>query len=167
MAFTADLTKSYSRFTENIGIIRTTIAPIRLSRLQMTKLFTAQVWRELLYHLTLFYISTARRYSQFTENIGIIRTTLAPIRLSRWQLTKLFLAEIWRDAGIFTRIFLVLLTITITATILDRLIRPRSLEKLGIPLGGSSKGRKADFQQMLEESKLQVSQCVHGSKRNG
>ena len=150
------LTKSYARFIENIGIIRTTIAPIRLTRLQLTKLFLAQVYRDLVFLLMSSYASMVGKYSNFVENIGIIRTTIAPIRLSRWQLTKLFLGQIWRDAGFLTWILLVLLMVTVSALILDRLIRPQSLEALGIPVGGSSKGTKMDFQQMLEDCKSKV-----------
>ena len=102
------------------------------------------------------YSSMAEKYSRFVENIGIIGATIAPIRLSRWQLTKLFLAQIWRDAGLFMRTVSVLLVVTIFAMMLDRLIRPKSLETLGIPVGGSSKGTKMNFQQMLEDSKAKV-----------
>ena len=102
----------------------------------------------------------AGKYSRLVENIGIIRQTIAPIRLSRWQLTQLFLAELWRDAGLFTRIVSVLLVVTISAMILDRLIRPKSLETLGIPVGGSSSGTKMNFQQMLEDSKAKVCQAL-------
>ena len=102
------------------------------------------------------YSSMAEKYSRFVENIGIIGTTIAPIRLSRWQLTKLFLAQIWRDAGLFMRTVSVLLVVTLFAMMLDRLIRPKSLETLGIPVGGSSKGTKMNFQQMLEDSKAKV-----------
>lgn len=105
------------------------------------------IWRDALYSL---------KHSRIVENIGIIRTALAPIRLSRWQLTKLFLAQIWRDAGLWTRILSVLLIVTVSAMILDRLIGATSLEALGIPIGGSSKGTKVNFQQMLEHCKSKV-----------
>ncbi|KAL8704425.1 MAG: hypothetical protein Q9201_002416 [Fulgogasparrea decipioides] len=78
---------------------------------------------------------------------------MAPIRLSRWQLTKLLLGQFWRDAGFFTRIMSVVLVATVSAMVLDRLIRPESLERLGIPVGGSSKGTKMDFQTVLEDCK--------------
>ena len=150
------LIKSYSRFIENIGIIRSTVAPIRLTRLQLARLFLLEIWRNFLYFLTSFYSSVAEKYSCFVENIGIIRSTLTPIRLSRWQLTKLFLAQIWRDADLFTRIVLVLCAVMVSAMILDRLMRPKSLETLGIPVGGSSKGTRINFQQMLQDSKAKV-----------
>ena len=150
------LTKSYSRSIENFGIIRSTIAPIRLTRLQLAKLFLLEIWRNVLHLLMSSYSSVAEKYSRFMENIGIIGSTIAPIRLSRWQLTRLFLAQIWREAGLFTRIVLVLLAVTVSAMILDRLIRPKSLETLGIPVGGSSKGTKMNFQQMLQDSKAKV-----------
>ena len=98
----------------------------------------------------------AEKYSRLVENIGIIGATIAPIRLSRWQLTKLFLAQIWREAGCFIRTVSVLLVVTVFAMMLDRLIRPKSLETLRIPVGGSSKGTKMNFQQMLEDSKAKV-----------
>lgn len=151
-----DFTRSYARFIENIGIIRTTIAPVRLTRWQFTKLFLAQMRRDLIFIVVSSYTSIAGGYFRFVENIGIIRTTIAPIRLSFWQLTKLFMVQVWRDAGLFTRISMVSLTVIIFAVLLDRLIRPRSLETLGIPMGGSSKGTKMDFQQMLEECKFKV-----------
>ena len=100
----------------------------------------------------------AGKYSRFVENIGIIRMAIAPIRLSRWQLTKLFLAQIWRDAGLSTRVLSVLLVVTVSVVILDRWMRPKSLETLGIPFGGSSKSTKMNFQQMLEDSKAKVCQ---------
>ena len=150
------LIKSYSHFIENIGIIRSTIAPIRLTRLQLARLFLLEIWRNVLYFLMSLYSSVAEKYSRFVENVDIIGSTLAPIRLSRWQLTKSFLAQIWREAGLFTRIVLILFAVTVSAMILDRWIRPKSLETLGIPVGGSSKGTKMNFQQMLQDSKAKV-----------
>ena len=150
------LIQSYDRFIENIAIIRTTIAPIRLSRIQLTKRLLTQIWRDLVFLMVSSYRSMAGRCSRFVENLGIIRSTIAPIRLSRWQLTRLFLAQIWRDASFVTRVLMVVVILTISTILLDRLLRPQSLEALGIPVGGSSKGMKMDFQQMLEHCKLKV-----------
>ena len=145
---------------KTLGSFQTAITPIRLTRLQLTRLLLRELWRNILFHLVSSYSAMAGKYSRFVENIGIIRETIAPIRLSRWQLTKSFLAELWRDAGLFTRIASVLLGVTILAMILDRLIRPKSLETLGIPVGGSSSGTKMNFQQMLEDSKAKVCQAL-------
>ena len=155
------LIKSYSCVIENIGIIRSTITPIRLTRLQLARLFLLETWRNVIYFSMSFYSSMAEKYSRFVENIGIIGSTLAPIRLSRWQLTKLFLAQIWREAGLLARIVLVLLAVTVSAITLDRLIRPKSLETLGIPVGGSSTARRMDFSQVLRDSKAKVCSPPH------
>ena len=94
------LITSYSRFVENIGIIRT-IAPIRLTRLQLARFFLLEKWRNVLYLLMSSYSSVAEKYSRFVESIDIIGSTLAPIRLCLWQLTRLFLAQVWREADFF------------------------------------------------------------------
>ncbi len=147
---------SYSRLIENAGIIRTTMAPIRLTRLQLTRLFLAQLCRDVLSSMTSLSSSMIGKYTRFVENVNIIRTTLAPIRLSWWQLTRLLLAQFWRDRGAAARITLILLMSLTAAVLLDRLIRPPTLEALGIPLGGSSTRTKVDFQTMLEASKSKV-----------
>ncbi|KAL8727211.1 MAG: hypothetical protein Q9166_006175 [cf. Caloplaca sp. 2 TL-2023] len=97
------------------------------------------------------YSTIAGSYTRTVENISIMRTTLAPIRLSRWQFTKLAMAQLWRDAGPFSRAIAIVLVITVTAMILDRWIRPKSLEALGIPIGGSSKVFPSSF---FEEIKI-------------
>lgn len=155
-SFPMDWSKSYSRLIENAGIIHTTLAPIRLTRLQLTRLFLAQLNRDLLSSMAGLSSTMTGKYSRFVENVGIIRKTLAPIRLSRMQLMGLLLAQFWRDRGAAARITLVLLIGLISAIVLDRLIRPETLEALGLPLGGSSTRTKVDFQTMLEACKSKV-----------
>lgn len=150
------MTNGISQTFESIEIIKTTLAPIRLSNWHLTKLFAAELWRELLHSLASCYTSLAKTYAQSLESIAIIKSTLAPIRLSRLQLTKLLFAQIWRDASLFTRVITMMLTVTVLAILLDRLIRPKSLELLGLAIGGSSKGTKMNFQEMLEDCKTKV-----------
>ncbi|KAL8754896.1 MAG: hypothetical protein Q9184_004964 [Pyrenodesmia sp. 2 TL-2023] len=93
------------------------------------------------------------KYTRLVENVGIVRKPLAPVRLSRWQLTRLLLAQFWRDRGAVAKIMWVLLIGLILAVLLNRLVRPRTLDALGIPLGGSSTRTKVNFQTMLEACK--------------
>lgn len=151
-----DLIKSYSRFVENVGIIRTTIAPIRLTRIQLARLALAQCWRDALFRTTTIYYSMSESWTRTVENVWIMRATLAPIRLTRWQLVKLILAQLWRDAGLVSRVFSLILAVVVIAVLLDRWTRAKSLEALGIPIGGSSSGSKIDFQTMLENCKSKV-----------
>lgn len=150
------LIKSYSRFVEKVGIIRTTMAPIRLTRKQLAKLALAQCCRDALFRTTTIYYSMTESWARTAENVGIMRATLASIRLTRWQLVKLVLAQLWRDAGLVSRVFSLLLAVVVTAVLLDRWTRPKSLKFLGIPIGGSSSGSKMDFQTMLEDCQSRV-----------
>ena len=153
-----DLIKSYSRFVENVGIIRTTVAPIRLTRMQLGRLALAQCWREAGFRMTTIYSSMAESWARTLENLGIMRATLAPIRLTRWQLIKLMIAQLWRDAGLVSRIFSLISVVVVIAVLLDRWTTPKSLQALGIPIGGSSSGSRMDFQTMLENCRSKVRQ---------
>jgi len=97
------------------------------------------------------------------EGYWIIKQSFAGIRLTRWQMTKLLATQLWRELppGALTVIVLAgsLALAWAVSTIFLRPAQP-SLDKLGIPLVGKSKGRKMNFEQLLEESAKKV--CLFG-----
>ena len=62
-----NLIKSFSRFFEEVGIIRTTMAPIRLTRIQLGRLALAQCWRDALFRTTTIYYSMTESWARTTE----------------------------------------------------------------------------------------------------
>ncbi|KAK5633752.1 hypothetical protein RRF57_009467 [Xylaria bambusicola] len=86
------------------------------------------------------------------ESYLVITQTFAGLRLSRWQLTRLLAAQIWRELSPIAALIVVLLIVVLPLWVLSMFFRRKSLQKLGIPLLGKSKGRKMDFLQMMEDA---------------
>ena len=90
------------------------------------------------------------------EQYLVIRQALAPLRLTRWQITKLLVAQIFRQ---ISRVQLALLSIPIllsTALVLHYFLRPKT--KLDLPLVGGTKDHTHDFQAVVEEGRRLVSE---------
>lgn len=84
------------------------------------------------------------------EQWHIMRQAFAPMSLSRWQLAKLFAAQINRNYPIGAKVvsFLVLAGLF---WILSVLPRPRRLEKqIGLPVIRGSRSLKNDFAAVIE-----------------
>ncbi|KAK5996286.1 Cytochrome P450 monooxygenase CYP1 [Cladobotryum mycophilum] len=91
-------------------------------------------------------------YIRLQESYQVVKYSFAGLRLTRWQLTKLLLAQIWRESPNVAIGLGVVATLLFAWIISALFFRQRSLASLGIPFVGKSKGRKMDFQQMMEEA---------------
>lgn len=90
------------------------------------------------------------------ESFNIIRATLAPLRLTRWQMFRYMIASLFRG---MSTLFLVLLgvgSLTLLAFLSQMSSRRNTAEKLGIPVVGGSKQHKLDFKAAVEEGKRLV-----------
>jgi hypothetical protein len=86
-----------------------------------------------------------------------MRQAFAPMRLSRWQLAKLFAAQIHRDNPVAAKVGVVLFVVGFF-WIVTVLTRPRRLDKeLGLPLIGGSRTLKNDFAAVVERGRQMVS----------
>ncbi|KAI0402029.1 cytochrome P450 oxidoreductase GliF [Xylaria palmicola] len=86
------------------------------------------------------------------ESYMVITQSFAGLRLSRWQLARLLVAQIWRELPPVAAAIAVILIIVLPVWIISRCLGRKSLESLGIPLLGKSSGRKMDFLQMMEDA---------------
>lgn len=96
-------------------------------------------------------------YIRLQENYLVIKQTFAGLRLTKWQIARLIVAQILRDTSprmlIGISIALALFFIWVTRMVF---FPSRSLKRLGIPLVGKSKGNKMDFRKMLEDAAIKV-----------
>ena len=91
------------------------------------------------------------------ESILIIRQSLRPLRLTKWQLTKLFIAQAYRQTSPFV-LFLAGSIVLLLGYSLWTFLFVRKLEdRLGLPVVGGSRQHKLDFQQIVEEAVQKVS----------
>lgn len=95
--------------------------------------------------------------AELLEHYHVVRQTLAPLRLTRWQITKLLAAQVWRDSGLLGRSILMTTIGFLLLVLVSRLTRPRSLRKLGIPYAAKSGSPwfRLDFKQVLEDTAAQ------------
>ncbi|KAI9693989.1 MAG: hypothetical protein M1822_003260 [Bathelium mastoideum] len=85
------------------------------------------------------------------EHWLIIRQSFAPLRLSRWQLTKLFTAQINRDYPIMAKVILALAAALVFWAI-SVATRPQKLEnKLKLPVLRGSRTVRHDFVDLIED----------------
>lgn len=92
------------------------------------------------------------------EHYFVIRQSFAGLRVSQWQLARLLLAQIWRDMPpVVVAIVMFTATMTLGWVFSAIFLRPKSLQKRGIPLVGKSKGKKMDFGKMLQDAAKKVS----------
>ncbi|PYH42431.1 cytochrome P450 [Aspergillus saccharolyticus JOP 1030-1] len=101
------------------------------------------------------------------EQFTIIRQTLAPLQLSRWQLFKLMIASILRSMSTVS-----LVVSGVTALIPILLVwkfwrGQNELENLGIPLVGGSKQHQKDFKQLVEEGHYRYPHTPYRIKTQG
>jgi len=91
------------------------------------------------------------------EQWQIMRQAFAPMRLSRWQLTKLFAAQVNRDHPIGAKLAVLLFAVTLFWMV-SAVTRPRRLEKeLGLPVVNGSRTLKKDFAAVIERGRQMVS----------
>ncbi|KAI1174430.1 cytochrome P450 [Nemania sp. FL0916] len=89
----------------------------------------------------------------FIEQWQIMRQAFAPMRLSRWQLAKLFAAQINRDYPVAAKV-VVALVLAWLYWIVSVLVKPRRLEKeLGLPVISGSRTLKKDFAAVVERGR--------------
>jgi hypothetical protein len=93
------------------------------------------------------------------ESIRIIRATLAPLRLTRWQMFKYMVASLFRGMHTFSVILLALGSFVFLAFLLTWVKGRDPIEKVGIPVVGGSKQHKLDFKQAVEEGRKLVSRA--------
>lgn len=91
------------------------------------------------------------------EQITIIRQTLAPLRLTRWQMFKSVMASVYRTMPAF--VFLIFLSggLLLSYFLFRAFTGPKDIEKLGLPILGGSKQHRYDFAQIVEEGRRKVS----------
>lgn len=103
-------------------------------------------------------------FEDLREQWQIVRQGLAPLRLTRWQLLKLFAAQIYRDNPILATLLLVSGSAAML-WLIYRLSRPKKLEQVvNLPVLGGSKTLKSDFVQVVEQGKQKVSDKRKGTR---
>lgn len=102
-------------------------------------------------------------FSELVEQFRVVRQTFKPLRLTRWQLVRLLAAQIWREMTPAAKLSVAAFAILLIGWVVTWLSRPKSLERLGLPMVGKSKGRKFDFQQVITEAAKKV--CLKSSGR--
>lgn len=95
-------------------------------------------------------------YEELIEHYNVIRIGFAGMRLTRWQLTKLLAAQIWRELPEYMRLLISLSILLFPILLLSWALRPKSLRKLGIPLAAKSKWMSFDFAEVFQRSAEQV-----------
>lgn len=96
-------------------------------------------------------------YEEVVEHYNVIRMGFAGMRLTRWQLTKLLAAQLWRELPAYMRLLISLSTLLFPIMLLSWALRPKSLQKLGIPLAAKSKWMSFDFAEVFQRSAEMVS----------
>jgi hypothetical protein len=94
------------------------------------------------------------------ESIEIIRATLAPLRLTRWQMFKYLVASLFRGMSTLSLVLLALGSFASVVFVLNSVSERDPVEKLGIPIVGGSKQHKLDFKEAVEEGKKLVSSTI-------
>lgn len=90
------------------------------------------------------------------EQWQIMQQALAPLRLTRWQLTKMFAAQIYRDHPVGALLG-ISLSVVLLLWVVSVVTRPKKLEDvLGLPVLGGSRTLKSDFLRIIEEGKQRV-----------
>ncbi|KAE8373287.1 cytochrome P450 oxidoreductase GliF [Aspergillus bertholletiae] len=101
------------------------------------------------------------------EQIAIIRQTLAPLRLTRWQMLQLMVASIFRDLS-WSAIVLLGCSILVTGYLSWRMwMGPSELDRLGLPVLGGSRQHRRDFKQIVEEGKARYPDSPYIVKTQG
>ncbi|KAK2051502.1 cytochrome P450 oxidoreductase GliF [Colletotrichum caudatum] len=90
--------------------------------------------------------------TEVLESYQVIRQTFAPLRLSRWQLIRLLVAQLCREASPVAKTVVVATALLVLVSIISWLTRPPSLRRLNIPPAVKSKSGKMDFEEVLEET---------------
>lgn len=88
------------------------------------------------------------------EQWQIMRQALAPLRLTRWQMTKMFAAQFNRDLPVISKL-VVVLAVVAALWVVSVMTRPKTLN-LGLPVLGGSRTLKHDFLQIIQEGKQKV-----------
>nr|A0A7L8UVC5.1 RecName: Full=Cytochrome P450 monooxygenase ffsD; AltName: Full=Cytochalasans biosynthesis cluster protein ffsD [Aspergillus flavipes]QOG08943.1 FfsD [Aspergillus flavipes] len=87
------------------------------------------------------------------EQWQIMQQALAPLRLTRWQLTKMFAAQVYRDHPVGALLG-ISLSVVLLLWVISVVTRPKKLEDvLGLPVLGGSRTLKSDFLRIIEEGK--------------
>ena len=98
-------------------------------------------------------------FDDIFESILIIRQSLKPLRLTRWQLAKLLVAQVCRQTSPSV-LLLASTTVLLLGYFLWAFLFSRKVEDhLGLPVVGGSGQHKFDFQQVVEEGARKVSGC--------
>jgi hypothetical protein len=86
-----------------------------------------------------------------------MRQAFAPLRLSRWQLVKMFAAQINRDHPVTAKL-VAILVLAATYWIISVVTRPKGLDKrLGLPVIKGSRTLEKDFAAVVERGRQMVS----------
>ncbi|MCJ1261275.1 hypothetical protein MMC22_001139 [Lobaria immixta] len=85
------------------------------------------------------------------EQFTIIRQSLAPLRLTKWQMTKSMVAHLVRQLSTLGMILTAVGALIVGMFLWNFFTRPKSLEQLKLPIVGGSYQHKLDFQQTLDE----------------
>jgi len=91
------------------------------------------------------------------EQITIIRQTLAPLRLTRWQMFKSVVSSVFRKMPTIAFLLSLSVGFAFVYILWKALNRPKDVEKLGMPILGGSKQHRNDFASIVEEGRRKVS----------
>ena len=96
------------------------------------------------------------QYTDLQEQYLILRQSLAPLNLTRWQILRLLLAQAWRDTPDAAKLGLVSVVIVFFLVAVDNwIIQPYflSVRRLGVPRLKPGRGKHAwDYKPMLDEA---------------
>ena len=96
------------------------------------------------------------QYTDLQEQYFILRQSLAPLNLTRWQIFRLLLAQAWRDTPDAVKIGLASLIGVLLLVAVDTwIIQPYflSVRRLGVPQLKPGRGKHAwDYKPMLDEA---------------
>ncbi|KAK0613998.1 cytochrome P450 [Immersiella caudata] len=98
----------------------------------------------------------ASHYENLREQFQVMHEALAPLNLTKWQITRLLFAQIWRDTSPLLRTTLLVLVVGGFVLAVDAfIVQPYflSLRRIGVPELKPVNGRHAfDYKPMLDEA---------------
>jgi gliotoxin biosynthesis cytochrome P450 monooxygenase len=94
--------------------------------------------------------------TELLEHYHVVRQTFAPLRLTRWQLTKLMAAQLWREASPLAKTVFVTIVTSLLLLVASLFRRRSSLQRLNLPRAVKSRrsgfGLTYDFRQVMEDT---------------
>ncbi|KAL9122670.1 MAG: hypothetical protein Q9187_000775 [Circinaria calcarea] len=102
------------------------------------------------------------------EQFAIIRQSLAPVRLTKWQITKFLAAHFLRQLSTLTLVLAASGALIVGLfTVWRFFMQPKTLKQLNLPIVGGSKQHKLDFQQILDQGAAKYPETPYIIKTQG